>query len=167
MTDEGRDRRRQRRRPLALDVTALAGADFDVAPAKLVDLSLGGAQVDLDAALEPGERMSVSFDFFDGEPGWVVEGQVRWRDPTDGGYTYGVAFVDVAPENERQLRRLLPDIIDEQGGAASRPLEPPLAPRDVNPAPALAPAALAMVSGGTCSSAWYDERTSGPDSTCG
>ena len=109
LTDEGRDRRRQRRRPLALDVTALAGADFDVAPAKLVDLSLGGAQVDLDAALEPGERMSVSFDFFDGEPGWVVEGQVRWRDPTAGGYTYGVAFVDVAPENERQLRRLLPD----------------------------------------------------------
>jgi CheY-like chemotaxis protein len=110
LTDERRDRRRERRRPLALDVTTLSGAGFDVAPAKLVDLSLGGAQVDLDAALEPGERMSVSFDFFDGEPGWVVDGQVRWRDPAAAGYTYGVAFVDVAPEHERQLRRLLPDI---------------------------------------------------------
>jgi len=26
------------------------------------------------------------------------------------GYTYGVAFVDMAPEHERQLRRSLPDI---------------------------------------------------------
>jgi DNA-binding response OmpR family regulator len=112
LTDAGRDRRREPRRPLALDVTALAGARFDVAPAKLVDLSLGGAQVDIDATLEPGERMSVSFDFFDGEPGWIVEGQVRWRDPAAGGFTYGVAFVDMAPEHERQLRRLLPDIVD-------------------------------------------------------
>jgi DNA-binding response OmpR family regulator len=109
-TDAHQDRRREPRRPLALDVTTLSGARFDVAPAKLVDLSLGGAQVDLDATLEPGERMKVSFDFFDGEPGWVVEGQVRWRDPAAGGFTYGVAFVDVAPEHQRQLRRLLPDI---------------------------------------------------------
>lgn len=112
LTDAHRDRRRQPRRPLALDVTTLSGARFDVAPAKLVDLSLGGAQVDLDAALEPGETMRVSFDFFDGEPGWVLEGQVRWRDPAAAGFTYGVAFVDVAPEHERQLRRLLPDIVD-------------------------------------------------------
>ena len=109
-TDARRDRRRQPRRSLALDVTTLSGARFDVAPAKLVDLSLGGAQVDLDAALEPGDSMRVSFDFFDGEPGWIVEGRVRWRDPAAGGFTYGVAFVDVAPEHERQLRRLLPDI---------------------------------------------------------
>lgn len=108
--DAQRDRRRERRRPLALDVTTLSGTGFEVAPAKLVDLSLGGAQVDVDTALEPGERMRVSFDFFDGEPGWVVEGQVRWRDPAAAGFTYGVAFVDMAPEHERQLRRLLPDI---------------------------------------------------------
>ena len=118
---EHQDRRRERRRPLALDVTALAGTAFEVAPAKLVDLSMGGAQVDLDASLEPGERMRVSFDFFDGEPGWILDSQVRWRGLLGGegatihaspaaGYTYGVAFVDVAPENERQLRRLLPDI---------------------------------------------------------
>jgi DNA-binding response OmpR family regulator len=113
LTDVRRDRRRQPRRPLALDVTTLSGDRFNVAPAKLVDLSLGGAQVDLDAALEPGERMRVSFDFFDGEPGWVVEGQVRWRDPAAAGFTYGVAFVDVAPEHERQLRRLLPDLVDD------------------------------------------------------
>jgi len=43
--DDHQDRRRQRRRPLALDVTALAGTTFEVAPAKLVDLSMGGAQV--------------------------------------------------------------------------------------------------------------------------
>ena len=118
--DEHQDRRRERRRPLALDVTALAGAG-DVAPAKLVDLSMSGAQVDLDASLEPGERMRVSFDFFDGEPGWILDSQVRWRGilgaeavaahaSSAAGYTYGVAFVDVAPEHERQLRRLLPDI---------------------------------------------------------
>lgn len=119
-TDEHEDRRRQRRRPLALDVTALARGRFDVAPAKLVDLSMGGAQVDLDASLEPGERVRVSFDFFDDEPGWVLDSQVRWRGVPSGegiavhtsgaGYTYGVAFVDVAPEYQRQLRRLLPDI---------------------------------------------------------
>jgi CheY-like chemotaxis protein len=107
---DGRDRRRQRRRPLALDVTALAGARSNIAPAKLVDLSLGGAQLDLEAPLEPGAPVRVSFDFFDGEPGWTVEGQVRWRDPVAGGFTHGVAFVDVAPEHERQLRRLLPDL---------------------------------------------------------
>ena len=110
--DAGHDRRRQPRRSLALDVVTLSGAGYDVVPAKLVDLSLGGAQVDLAAALEPGDSMRVSFDFFDGEPGWVVEGQVRWRDPTAAGFTYGVSFVDVAPEHERQLRRLLPDIVD-------------------------------------------------------
>jgi hypothetical protein len=110
LTDETRNRRREPRRPLALDVTTLLGASFVVTPAKLVDLSLGGAQVDVDAALEPGEPMRVSFDFFDGEPGWMVDGQVRWRDPASGGYTYGVAFVDVAPESARQLRRLLPDL---------------------------------------------------------
>ena len=109
-TDARRDRRRQPRRSLALDVVTLSGARYDVVPAKLVDLSLGGAQVDLATALEPGESVRVSFDFFDGEPGWVVEGQVRWRDPTAAGFTYGVAFVDVAPDHERQLRRLLPDI---------------------------------------------------------
>ena len=81
--DEHQDRRRERRRPLALDVTALAGAGFAVAPAKLVDLSMGGAQVDLDASLEPGERMRVSFDFFDGEPGgsWTARcaGGASWE----------------------------------------------------------------------------------------
>ena len=112
VADERQNRRREPRRPLALDVTTLLGASFDAAPAKLVDLSLGGAQVDLEPALEPGEAMRVSFDFFDGEPGWMVDGQVRWRDPASGGYTYGVAFVDVAPESQRQLRRLLPDIVD-------------------------------------------------------
>ena len=111
-TDERRDRRRETRRPLALDVTTLLGTSCDAAPAKLVDLSLGGAQVDLEPALEPGEAMRVSFDFFDGESGWIVDGQVRWRDPASGGFTYGVAFVDVAPESRRQLRRLLPDIVD-------------------------------------------------------
>ena len=108
--DSRRDRRRQPRRPLALDVVTLSGARYDRVPAKLVDLSLGGAQVDLAAALEPGDSMRVSFDFFDGEPGWALEGEVRWRDPTTAGFTYGVAFVDVAPEHERQLRRLLPDL---------------------------------------------------------
>jgi CheY-like chemotaxis protein len=111
-TDERRDRRRETRRPLALDVTTLLGTSCDAAPAKLVDLSLGGAQVDLEPALEPGEAVRVSFDFFDGESGWIVDGQVRWRDPASGGFTYGVAFVDVAPESRRQLRRLLPDIVD-------------------------------------------------------
>ena len=110
VSDPRWDRRREPRRPLALDVTTLCGTRFDVSPAKLVDLSLGGAQVDVDAALELGDRMRVSFDFFDGEPGWVLEGQVRWRDPANGGYTYGVAFVDMPPEHERRLRRLLPDI---------------------------------------------------------
>ncbi len=112
LTDERQNRRREPRRPLALDVTTLLGASFDAAPAKLVDLSLGGAQVDLEPALEPGEAMRVSFDFFDGEPGWIVDSQVRWRDPASGGFTYGVAFVDVAPESRRQLRRLLPDVVD-------------------------------------------------------
>jgi DNA-binding response OmpR family regulator len=110
LADAGHDRRRQPRRTLALDVATLPGAGYEVVPAKLVDLSLGGAQVDLAAALEPGDSMRVSFDFFDGEPGWIVEGEVRWRDPTAAGFTYGVAFVDVAPESERQLRRLLPDL---------------------------------------------------------
>jgi len=112
LADAHHDRRRQPRRPLALDVTTLSGARFEMVPAKLVDLSLGGAQVDLGAALEPGDSVRVNFDFFDGEPGWIVEGQVRWRDPVAGGFTYGVAFVDMAPEDERQLRRLLPDIVD-------------------------------------------------------
>ena len=79
LTDERQNRRREPRRPLALDVTTLLGASFDAAPAKLVDLSLGGAQVDLEPALEPGEAMRVSFDFFDGESGWIVDGQVRWE----------------------------------------------------------------------------------------
>jgi DNA-binding response OmpR family regulator len=97
------DRRSEPRRAIDLPLTARRGEL--ITRGHLVDLSPHGAQIDLGAALEPGDPVRLAFhipadDFIH------PRGRVRWRDPTPGGFTHGVRF-DLSADDERYLQEML------------------------------------------------------------
>lgn len=106
-TDVAAERRQQPRRILALDLAALASEKPPIAWAMLVDLSAGGAQLDLDAPLDPGDRVRFAPRIPDGHVPFSAEGRVQWRDTTPQGFAHGVVFENLAAEQARQLRDLL------------------------------------------------------------
>lgn len=101
------ERRQEPRRVLALDLKAQAADRPAVARGKLVDLSRRGAQVDLAAALEPGEKVRITFQIPDREsPLLSMEGRIRWRGLPSPGFPHGMAFENLAPEAGRRLQEL-------------------------------------------------------------
>ena len=82
------------------DVTGTARAQV---PARLLDLSLGGALLDLSAALEVGAIHDFALQL-DDEVLWV-QGEVRrCRQVRDGGFEVGVEFIGIHPHDERKLQ---------------------------------------------------------------
>ncbi|HUG53420.1 MAG TPA: PilZ domain-containing protein [Vicinamibacteria bacterium] len=86
MTDEG--------------VTGTARAQV---PARLLDLSLGGALLDLATALEVGAIHDFSLQL-DGETLWVQAEVRRCQQVRADGYRVGVQFIGIHPHDERRLR---------------------------------------------------------------
>lgn len=75
-------------------------------PGRLLDLSLGGASLHLQAALTEGDIHDFALDL-DGETVWV-QGEVRrCRAAARGGYEVGVEFVGIDPRDRRRLELYL------------------------------------------------------------
>ena len=82
---------------------AVTGTARAQVPARLLDLSLGGALLDLATALEVGAVHDFSLQL-DGETLWV-QGEVRrCRQVRPDGCEVGVQFIGIHPQDERRLR---------------------------------------------------------------
>lgn len=101
------ERRRDPRRVLMVEVKVLSRDLAPIALGELVNLGLGGAQVDLGVPLDPGTRVRVAFHVPSGGVTLGLEGVVRWRRPAEKGYAHGLSFLGLDADDERQLRDLL------------------------------------------------------------
>ena len=84
------------------DLTGTARAQV---PARLLDLSLGGALLGLATALEVGAIHDFSLQI-EGEVMWV-QGEVRRCRPREEGYEVGIQFIGIHPHDEARLRSWL------------------------------------------------------------
>lgn len=85
------------------DVTGTARAQV---PARLLDLSMGGALLDLATALEVGAIHDFSLQLA-GEVVWV-QGEVRrCRQVRGEGFEVGIQFIGIHPHDETRLRNYL------------------------------------------------------------
>ena len=74
-------------------------------PGRLLDLSLGGALLHLQAALPEGEIHDFGLDL-EGET-VSVQAEIRRCRPVRGGYEVGVEFVGIDPRDRRRLQTYL------------------------------------------------------------
>ncbi len=75
-------------------------------PARLMDLSVGGALLDLATALEMGAIHDFALAL-DGETLWV-QGEVRrCRQVRGEGFEVGIEFIGIHPQDERRLREYI------------------------------------------------------------
>jgi len=75
-------------------------------PARLIDLSLGGALLDLGTALEVGAIHDFSLQL-DGQTVWVQAEVKRCYAVRSGGYQVGVQFLGIDPHDQQQLQTYL------------------------------------------------------------
>jgi DNA-binding response OmpR family regulator len=101
------EQRRESRRRLVVEVQVLSHGSRPVAVGELVNLSPGGAQVDLGVALELGDRVRVAFSIPGSGFPVGIEGRVQWRLAAQRGFSHGLVFVSLTPAQEQQLRELL------------------------------------------------------------
>lgn len=101
------ERRRDSRRRLMVRVEVLSREKQPVAIGELVNLSPGGAQVQLGVPLEPGARVQVAVHLPGGGGSLGLEGEVQWRQDREQGFSHGLAFVGLRPEQDRQIQDLL------------------------------------------------------------
>jgi c-di-GMP-binding flagellar brake protein YcgR len=71
--------------------------------ARLIDLSLGGALLDLATALEVGAIHDFALQL-DGESMWVQAEVRRCSEVRAGGYQVGVQFIGIHPHDQSRLR---------------------------------------------------------------
>lgn len=101
------EQRREPRRRLMVEVHVLSQESRPVAVGELVNLSLGGAQVDLGLALELGARVRVALSIASSGLPLGLEGRVQWRLTAPKGFSHGLVFVSPTAAEEQQLRELL------------------------------------------------------------
>jgi hypothetical protein len=101
------EQRRESRRRLVVEVQVLSHGSRPVAVGELVNLSPGGAQVDLGVALELGDRVRVALSIPGSGFPVGIEGRVQWRLAAQRGFSHGLVFVSLTPAQEQQLRDLL------------------------------------------------------------
>lgn len=101
------EQRRESRRRLMVEVQVLSQENRPVAVGELVNLSMGGAQVDLGVALDLGERVRVALSIPRSGFPLGLEGRVQWRLSAQKGFSHGLVFVSLSPSEDRQLRELL------------------------------------------------------------
>jgi CheY-like chemotaxis protein len=103
----GAERRRDPRRRLMVEVKVLSRDRAPIALGELVSLGPGGAQVDLGVPLDLADVVRVAFHLPAGESALSIEGRVRWRAGAPSGFTHGLQFQSLTPDEERQLGELL------------------------------------------------------------
>ena len=74
---------------------------------KVVNLSPGGAQLDLDAPLPPGDRIRIAFHTSGGQSPLNLDCEVLWwRSAAAGRVAHGLAFRNLTPDDDRHLAEL-------------------------------------------------------------
>jgi CheY-like chemotaxis protein len=97
------EKRRERRRDLVVPATLLASDGTPAAVGQIVNLSTGGAQLDLGAPLRPGMGMTLSFEIPGTQRVFRVVGRIQWK--KEG--RLGLMFDDLTAEEKRHLGELL------------------------------------------------------------
>jgi DNA-binding response OmpR family regulator len=100
------ERRRYPRRFLIVEVNVLSHDDKPIAMGELLELSAGGARLEIGLAMEIGERIRIAFHIPGGVP-LHLAAEVRWNRPSSLGHIHGLEFVDLAPADVEQLGTLL------------------------------------------------------------
>jgi CheY-like chemotaxis protein len=99
----GAERRRDHRRDLLLPATLLSREGLPAAVGEILNLSKGGAQLDLGAAFKPGTTLTLAFEIPGGHGAFRVSGRVKWRDAA----RLGLEFTEMSPADRQRLGELL------------------------------------------------------------
>lgn len=100
------ERRRAPRRFLIVETNVLDHDDKPMATGQLLELSVGGARLELGLALDVGEHIRLAFHIPSGAP-LHLAGQVRWHTETPRGHVHGIEFENVGDEVRALLGALL------------------------------------------------------------
>lgn len=98
-----KERRAEPRRNLLVPAALLSPDGLPAAQGQILNLSPGGAQLDLGAALRPGMELSLAFEIPGGQGPFRVTARVQWK--KDG--KLGLSFLDVSEEDRARLTNLL------------------------------------------------------------
>lgn len=102
-----RDRRANPRRALQVPAQVLTREQGWWTDGQILDLGSGGARLAMPVPLPNVGTVRLAFAA-PGEGGRVsVEGRLQWRAPAARGFAYGLSFVDVRPEAQRQIDALV------------------------------------------------------------
>jgi CheY-like chemotaxis protein len=101
------ERRKRERRALMVDVKVLSKDRAPIALGELVNLGPGGAQIDLGVPLEVGDTVRIAFHSPAGGFPLSLDGEIRWRGAAPRGFSHGLVFGGISPEDERALAELL------------------------------------------------------------
>jgi CheY-like chemotaxis protein len=98
-----RERRAHARRNLLVPAALLSPNGMPAAQGQILNLSPGGAQLDLGASLNPGMEVALAFEIPGGKGPFRLTARVQWKNEGK----LGLSFVDVSEEDERRLEELL------------------------------------------------------------
>ncbi len=97
------NRRQQPRRDLVMQGTLLSKRGTPMALGQILNLSRGGAHLDLGAQLQPGTEVALSFEIPGIQEPFRLSGRIRWCRENK----VGLAFGDLTPEEEASLQQLV------------------------------------------------------------
>jgi CheY-like chemotaxis protein len=104
----GSERRREARRTLLAEVKVFSRDGAPVTMGELANLSRGGAQLDIDAPLPPGERIKIAFHTPGAAGPLDLDCEVLWwRGSASRRVAHGLAFRNLLPADVRNLEALL------------------------------------------------------------
>lgn len=96
------------RRTLTLPVTILERDGGPLQAGRVVNLSVYGAQVELAAALSPGQRVRFSYAP-EGSEALTLEGYVQWwqhADASSHATSHGIAFTGLSAEQQQRIKQI-------------------------------------------------------------
>jgi twitching motility two-component system response regulator PilH len=100
------ERRRTPRRTLVSDVSVLSATGDPVLTGKLVKLSTMGAELQLEARFDAGQRLRILLPPATSRQPLVLEAQILYRSPLEGAFVYGLALAE-CPKTRERVRDLL------------------------------------------------------------
>ena len=102
------ERRRETRRMLLAEVKVFSRDGAPIAMGELVNLSSGGAQLDIDAPLPPGERIRIAFHTPGAAGPLNLDCEVLWwRGSSSRRVGHGLVFRNLLPADVKHLGELL------------------------------------------------------------
>lgn len=104
-----RERRIAPRRTLRAPAQVLAREQGWWTDGELLDLGSGGARVTMRDALPATGTVRLAFAVPGDGHRVSVDGRVQWQAPAGPGFAYGLAFLDVLPDAQRQIDALVED----------------------------------------------------------